>query len=259
MNENVDIFICTHTDFSEYPRNNVYKIVGGEELKNKYDIPVYIEKNGKYTHLQKYINEFTRMHWICHNVKLKDYVGFCHYGRFFNFYDNVPNIDEIFKTYDIIVNKPMYENMYNQYASHHNINDLDNVIKIIKNKYNDITDDDIKSFYKSLYTNNIYIMRRDDFYKYVDFVSSIIDEFIKENNFNTCENIKNHVVNNSGLYINKIFTDSKSIEYQCRIIAFLIERITTIYYKKYHKNIREFNFIYKNTKERTNVRKIYSI
>ena len=34
---------------------------------------------------------------------LPKYVGFNHYSRYFNFLDNIPDIDKIFESYDLIV------------------------------------------------------------------------------------------------------------------------------------------------------------
>ncbi len=77
------------------------------------------------------INEFTRIWYVHKNIKLKDYVGFCHYSRFFNFYDNVPDINMLFNTHDIIVKKPTRYallNILTQYSSCHNISDIQTII-----------------------------------------------------------------------------------------------------------------------------------
>ena len=228
MNENLDIFICAHKDFKDYPRNPVYKILTGYNcLNNEYELPIYKETNGKYTYIQKYVNEFTRMQWVCKNVTLKDYVGFCHYTRFFNFYDNVPDINMLFNTYDIIVKKPTHsacKNMIYQYSIYHNICDYYIIRKIIHDLY-DISYTDIERCENYLIPCNIFIMSVNKFNEYILFVSSIIDEFLKIMKFNSGENITQHVKDN-WIFYNKF---GMTIEYQSRIVAFLIERITTIF------------------------------
>ena len=228
MNENLDIFICTHKDFKDYPRNHVYKILTGHNcLNNTYDLPIYEEGYGKYTYIQKYVNEFTRMHWASENITLKDYVGFCHYTRFFNFYDNVPDVNMLFKTHDIIVKKPTHSSLGNiiqQYTTYHNMGDYYIIRKIIHDLHG-ISYADIERCENYLIPCNIFIMPVNKFGEYVRFVSSIIDEFLKIMQFKSGEDIVQHVKDNWVFY-NKF---GMTIEYQSRIVAFLIERITTIF------------------------------
>ena len=62
------IFIMTHKDFENFKYNPAY---------------IYqLFKNGKFT---------------------SKYIGLNHYGRYFNFTDNIPDIDSIFEYYDVIL------------------------------------------------------------------------------------------------------------------------------------------------------------
>lgn len=244
-NDNLDIFICAHKDFIEYPTHPVYKIVTGVNcLHNEYRIPIIIENDAKYTHLNKCMNEFTRIYYIAHNYDLKKYVGICHYSRFFDFYDNVPNIDEIFKNHDIIIKTPIGTSKYNvllQYAYYHNISDYCIIRDIIRNEYN-VSLDEIKKCEDYLISCNMFIMRSDMFKEYIKFVENIIDKYLSFMRFNTCEDIINYVESNTILYYKQYLT----LEYQYRIPAFLIERITNIFIKMNCKNIYDMGFIHKN-------------
>ena len=180
------------------------------------------------------INEFTRIWYVHKNIKLKDYVGFCHYSRFFNFYDNVPDINMLFNTHDIIVKKPTRYallNILTQYSSCHNISDYYIIRKLIHDVYN-ISYDDIKQCERYLIPCNIFIMPVDKFHEYCEFVSTIIDKYMTLMNFNSYENVKQHVKDNWIFY--KKF--NATIEYQSRILAFLIERIATIFIKLNFRN-----------------------
>ena len=238
MNENLDIFICAHKDFNRYPKNPVYSIIASEgQLNEQYELNTLYEKDGKYTYMQEYINEFTRMYWISKNVKLKDYVGFCHYRRYFKFFNNIPDMNETFKTYDLITPKQLKVNVRDNYNIYHNLYDYTMIQQIIMANYYDITANDLAEFDKSLYACNMFVMRTDDFQRYVEFVSNIIDEFIRVMKFNSGKDIENYIIRNNNLYRHEDMT------YQRRMIGFLSERISSIYFKKYHKNILEYDLI----------------
>lgn len=238
MKNDLDLFICTHDDFDPYPHDDTYKIVAGKnDLKKKYDIPVIIEENEKYTHLQKTINEFTRMWYVYKHVDLKDYVGFCHYRRFFSFYDDIPSVQDILKGHDIVVNNQIKTNMKSQYASCHNESDYNLMVRIVKDLYR-ISNKEMALYEKSVIPCNIFITNKDMFYRFCEFQSSVIDEFLKQMNFKTYEDVVNHVNKNKHIYTHV------SQAYQSRLIAFLIERISTIFFKKYSKNLGFINIKY---------------
>ena len=56
-----------------------------------------------------------------------------HYRKYFNFFDKVPNIDKIFKNYDVILTNPIKcGSIPMEYGYYHNINDLMAVKDIIQ-------------------------------------------------------------------------------------------------------------------------------
>jgi hypothetical protein len=91
---------------------------------------------------------------------------------------------------------------------------------------------------KSIIPCNIFITNKDMFYRFCEFQSSVIDEFLKQMNFKTYEDVVNHVNKNKHIYTHV------SQAYQSRLIAFLIERISTIFFKKYSKNLGFINIKY---------------
>ena len=105
MNENVDIFICTHTQPPKLPTNPVYKIVSQTEMKFDTDLPVYCidkEKMGKWASMPRGLSEFYNIYYVRHFIEKKEYVGFAHYRTFFDFFDNVPDFNELFKEHDVV-------------------------------------------------------------------------------------------------------------------------------------------------------------
>ena len=155
--------------------------------------------------------------------------------KYFNFTDNIPNIDDIFKNYEIILNWPVYipEGIRQQYCNFHICKTFDEILNIIK---------DIKpEYYKTaletsnktqIYFCNIFIMKKEDFFKYCEFMFDILFEFDRRNNFSSDDDVLN--------YTKKIYNDSLIYYRQSRLQGFLAERISNIFYNKNFKKIISF-------------------
>lgn len=102
--------------------------------------------------------------------------------------------------------------------------------EIVHDLYN-ISYDKIKVAESYLYPCNMFIMNKNDFNNYCNFLFSILDKFISIRNFNNMEDIYNYV---------KQF-NSSDINYQTRLLGFLSERITSLYIQLFLKNIKEVN------------------
>ena len=201
----MDIFICAHKDFVEYPKNDVYKIIHGQE---KINIPLTqiqekIDKDNPLRNKQQLYGEGSRIYHIWKNEQLKDYVGICHYSRFFDFYDHIPQMNEIFKEYDIVLPKPLYVgNVYQQYGMCHNIADLNLIFEIIKCKYPQYTNSAIKTLNSPiLFGGNMFIMKKEDFIDYCTFIFSILEEFDKIRIFTDMANVEKYIKSNSDKYL----------------------------------------------------------
>lgn len=244
MQNNVDIFINAFNDFDIYPPTQEYKIIGTEGMKYEEKfIDLIYEKDDKFMPLQPIICEFTRMYWVYKNWELKDYVGFCQYRRFFSFFDNVPNIDELFKEYDIITAQPtqVIGDIKLHYSKCHNIKDLDFVDEVLK----DISDEHTREQWKIykdqnvFFTNNMFIMKKDDFIKYMEFMTPIVETYIVKRGWKTYEDIIKEVENNKDEYL-KLAPPNNTVEYQSRILAYIIERLTSFYIICSFKNIKTY-------------------
>lgn len=246
MKNNLNIFISAYTDFDEYPNNKTYKIVCGKgELKNSYNLDI-LEEDSKYTKLNKTMNEFTRIYYVYQSQVLPDYVGFCSYRRYFDFYDNIPDISQLMNNTDLLINPPLKlreqnRNVLQQYDRCHNIGDYYICRQIIQNVLN-ISETELISYEGILYTNNIFIMNSIEFCKFVEYISTVIDQYLKFMHFNTYDDIVNHIKNNKILY-DKL---SSTILYQSRLLGFLVERIGSVYINKHFKRIKYNNIILKN-------------
>lgn len=164
-------------------------------------------KNGNY-------NEMTALYWAWKNYENlgnPEYIGLMHYRRHFYlnkaneksaYYETTTvknsdeyinktlglteeNLDKIFKVNDAIVTTPYYkESVYNHFKDSHNIEELDEVIEIIKKHY--------PTYYKSTkkylfghntYFCNMFIFPRDIFFQYASFVFGVIERFVKSKKY----------------------------------------------------------------------------
>lgn len=232
MEGNCNIFICTHKGFEEKVKNEkTYRIITGEncDLKNSYSVPIIIEKKGEDSllELNPSLGEGSRIYWVWKHVKdLPEYIGFCHYRRFFSFLDEIPNFDSEFKTCDVILPIPLKGNLVEQYRICHNVNDILKIDGILKDL---LGIQDLKKI-NCIIPGNMFIMRKSDFFQYCEFVFKVLFEFMRRNKLKTIEDIDKYVEGNRDRYQ---FYDFK---YQRRILGFLMERISIVYFLKKFKN-----------------------
>lgn len=242
MLKDIDIFITAFKPFKEYVTDERYKIVTVKDFNYEGKLEWYKDNVGdNISDMNDFFNELTVFYWVWKNYPMKEYVGMCSYRRYFNFLDDIDNIEEDIKKYDIIV--PQITNLNGltnkkQYENCHNLDDLELINKIIKMLHPDYIDD-VNIFMDEtyLYANNMFIMKRDEYIKYCIFLFEILNEYLKIMNFETIEDIQKYVHSNKELFENKKNNITKKLDYQVRIGGFLTERIFSIYVKHNFKNL----------------------
>lgn len=233
MNENVDIFICTHKDFEKIVSNEVYKTINSRELRESYKI------FGKLTDIE--LSEWYHMYYMAEKMKLKDYVGICHYRRYFNFKDDIPDINEIFKTHDIITRTPINigTNVASHYAFYHNIEDLILTEKILKEKFPEYYGTFIDFLnHNKLIPCNMVIMKKDYFLEFIEFTKDFVKEFF----WRTDIDVYKRVYDNETKYL-KDFYPNNLPSYQMRLITFILERLTNVFILKKFSNPKTYDVI----------------
>ena len=169
------------------------------------------------------------------NISSK-FIGINHYRRYFNFTDKIPNIEELFDNYDIILSEPVNLNltMIQQYCQNHiceAYNEILNIIKEIKPEYYKTA---LKSSEeKTIYSCNLFIMKKKDFFKFCEFIFDVLFEFDRRKNFTSDEDVLN--------YTKSIFKNSSDYYYQSRLEAFLSERMSNIFFRHHFKRIKTFS------------------
>ena len=259
MLKDIDIFITAFKPFDEYVTDDRYKIVTVKDFNYEGKLESFKDNVGdNISDMNSFFNELTVFYWVWKNYPMKEYVGMCSYRRYFNFFDNIDFIKYSIKKYDIIL--PEITNLNGltneeQYDNCHNLKDLTLITDIIKRLHPEYSDD-INIFMNEthLYANNMFIMKREDYIKYCDFLFEILNEYLKIMNFKSIENVFDYVKEHKDLFENKKNKLSKKLDYQIRIGGFLSERIFTIYVKHNFKKILNIPI---NFTERIIVKKIY--
>ena len=176
--------------------------------------------------------ELTGLYWAWKNLKC-DYVGLCHYRRYFagkNLHTNNAekkkavilnrkDYEKLLQEYDVIL--PVKRNYYietvrSQYEHAHNKRDLDEAEKIVSELYPEYS----KAFAKvmsrtRLYILNMFVMKKTLFDEYCSWLFSILFELEKRidiTNYN---------------------------QYEARVFGFISERLFNIWLEKKQLKIKE--------------------
>lgn len=215
---NVKIFSTQRID-KECDRieNEVYVPVRCGAVYDKNNSSIIGDNTGDHiSHKRNTYCELTTQYWAWKNVDA-DYYGFCHYRRYFAFQENkdYPITDwemqeqvyldskhpkelqidpdalrEMIGKYDVIVPYPVdtkkvgFKNVLTQFdhAGHLHQADLELLLEIIEKKYPQYYEAAKKSVFSTdLYLCNMFVMRKDLFQEYSQFLFDVLEEFEKAN------------------------------------------------------------------------------
>lgn len=232
-NNNLDIFVCTHKDFKQIVSNPCYKVINVRDID-------YNELGLTYN--DDFYSELIALYWIVKHYDIKDYIGICHYRRYFDFIDDIPNMDELFKEYDVILPKPLKLrfNIKQHYGLCHNIEDFEIIQKIINEWFPNYTKaSDIVFGNKYLFTNNMFVMKRDDFLEFFSFYKNVIDRYLTY----IGNDVDKRINDNKDKYLKNFKNNPQSGEfwYQKRIGGFISERLLTLFALKKFRKIKMYN------------------
>lgn len=231
MKDNVDIFIGTHRTFQPPVKAKAYKIIVGNHHLKHMDTPIPIIQCGdKEDELDDtFYSEIYMLHKLIEsNYPFKKYVGFCHYRKYFEFMDDIPNFDKIFRDYDMCSAYPLnfkYTN-YQLYANCHNREDMDIIRDIIKTDYKEYEQpfEQILDWHFFI-PYNMVILKKKDFIDMINWIWEVLQKYIERL---PTRNIREYIIQNQDKYI-KSFPPNNKIDYHMRIGGYLAERLTNAY------------------------------
>ena len=192
MENKFKMYVVTHKKIDYKLIDNYVPIQVGKIISNL-DLPYTTDNTGKnISSKNKNYCELTALYWIWKNVDLPDYVGVCHYRRFFVYGIRSKLIDEkkvlkLMEKYDVILPYPskVKEDVY-----HHFINstsgrekDLLNLKKIIEEEYPEYSSvyEKIMSKNKISYCNMV-IMSKRNYCEYCEWLFDILFKLEKITN-----------------------------------------------------------------------------
>ena len=241
--KDIDIFVFAHRDFEIAPENPCYKLVTIEDFKT--DIPLdrimcNVEEDPLLLMEHGY-SEGARLHYVWQHVPVKRYVGISHYRRYFDFFDDIPDMDVIFKDHDAILPKFNlgWPSVGIQYTACHCGDDLSVVMDVIRDLYPEYYNTAVEALNsEKFYPCNMFVLTRAMFDEYCSFMYGVLGEYDRRMGFRTDTDILAHVESNKLKYTSSkpSWSQNAKIEYQTRIQAFLMERISTIFFSHRVKN-----------------------
>ena len=237
-NDNIDFFIGTYKTFTPPITNVSYKIIYGNHNIFENDSLKWYKLTSDEKLDDRFYSEIYMLKNIPSSYKLKDYVGFCHYRKYFEFLDKIPNLNEIFKNYDVVLIDPIkFSNtVREQYGESHNIDDFNIIENVIKNYFHEYYDSfKIVSERRYLYPANMFIMKKNDFKEYIKFISDVLDKYLGEIGYD----IEKRIEENKNKY-DKIFCKENTLKYQYRIGGYLAERLTNVFVEKKFNKIKTY-------------------
>ena len=251
----IRIFIVAHKNFKNYRYNPAYSIVfnGKSKFNNNYNLDVIFANNTRLNKMGRAYGEMAQLYYIYELYKKgiisSKYVGLNHYSKYFYFKDNIPNLDAIFKNYDVILLRPYRADrmgMKHQFCRAHICSAYNQVINIIKEIKPDYYKTAIRTQRETnIYLKNLFIMKKKDFLKLCEFEFDILFEFDRRNNLTSDEDVLN--------FVNKHYHDGRNHYFQSRLEGFLSERIANIFYYHNFRRRNHFRITYnKNAKKGIN-------
>ena len=188
-------------------------------------------------------SEVYHIYDIWKNEKLSDYIGICHYRRFFDF--NYDKLDEIFNNYDIILPNT-YDfgiSVYKQYCRNFDPNNIKILGAIIKKYYPDYLESFCDFFNQNnIHANNMMITSKKIYNDYCTWLFDILNKFSKYCKFNSMDDVREYIMKNDHAYHcedgNLSVLDKEKLspeKYEewltnySRIYGFLAERLLNVY------------------------------
>lgn len=192
--------------------------------------------------------ELTGLYWAWKNLKC-DYIGLCHYRRYFasnNLYTNNTekkkavilhrkDYEKLLQEYDVIL--PVKRNYYietvrSQYEHAHNKRDLDETKRIVQELYPEYSEAFTKVMGRTrLHILNMFVMKKTLFNEYCNWLFSILFE------------------------LEKMIDITNYNQYETRVFGFISERLFNVWLEKQPLKVKEVPVI--NLEKVNWVRKIY--
>ncbi|MCM1155391.1 MAG: DUF4422 domain-containing protein [Roseburia sp.] len=220
----VTIFTMTHKKFKE-PADAIYVPLHVGRACSK-DLGYAGDDSGNsISDKNCYYGELTGVYWVWKNVRTKDYVGICHYRRYFCTEEgrifSERDYLSILQDYDMIVSKKLKLNFsyFEGYASDYNIFDLITTGEVIREKY----PDHYENFERLVHGNGTYfanmlVAKKALYDEYCTWLFSIFDEVEKKIDADSYDDYHKRVFGFISEFLLLVFVETKGLKvYECKV------------------------------------------
>lgn len=220
----VTIFTMTHKKFKE-PTDPIYMPLHvGREGAEDYG---YAGDNtgDNISGKNCYYGELTGVYWVWKNVRTTDYVGICHYRRYFCTEEgrifNEKDYLSILNDYDIITSKRLKLNFsyYDGYAGDYNIFDLDTTGETIKEMYPEYYDTFERLVHgNGTYFGNMMVAGKELYDEYAEWLFSIFAEVEKKIDPSGYDDYHKRVFGFISEFLLYVWVEVKGLKvYECKV------------------------------------------
>ena len=178
----VTIFTMTHKKFEE-PSDPIYMPLQVGRACSEYLGYPGDNTGDNISEKNCYYGELTGVYWVWKNVKTSDYVGICHYRRYFCTEEgrifSEKDYLSILNDYDIIISKKLKLNFsyFDGYDGDYNIFDLITTGEVIRQKYPEYYDNFERLVHgNGTYFANMMVAKKDVYDEYCEWLFSIFEE-----------------------------------------------------------------------------------
>lgn len=234
----LQIYVMTHVSFN-VPQDPIYHPLHvGRALKEDLGYPGD-DTGDNISSLNMYYSELTGLYWAWKNVRNTEYIGLCHYRRYFlneqNRLMSKADFIPILEKYDVILSQPVTsEQCYRDtYAEAHNIRDLEAVGEAIAALYPDCIPifNEVLAGSK-LYCGNLFVTTKALFDEYAEWLFSIFDAAEKHIDVSTYDDYHRRVYGFLSEQLIYVWVRYRNLTYYEAPIGFTQEKAETLSLKE---------------------------
>ncbi|MDE6845663.1 MAG: DUF4422 domain-containing protein [Lachnospiraceae bacterium] len=220
----VTIFTMTHKKFTE-PEDPIYMPLhvgraGGADYGYAGD-----DTGDNISEKNCYYGELTGVYWVWKNIRMSDYVGICHYRRYFCTEEgrifNEKDYLSILKDHDMIVSKKLKLNFsyFDGYASDYNIFDLVTTGEVIRQMYPEYYDTFERLVHgNGTYFGNMMVASKQLYDEYAEWLFSIFAEVEKKIDPSGYDDYHKRVFGFISEFLLYVWVEVKGLKvYECKV------------------------------------------
>ena len=245
MGYNLKIIVCCHKEDPNIREDSIYMPLHvGKTLSNK-DLGFQGDDSGdNISYKNKNYCELTGLYWAWKNLKC-EYIGLCHYRRYFNLDASQINCEKFFDKYDIVLPKVniLPFNLAESFSSLLTREDLYLLLTVLFDKYPQHKKKIIDYFYNNNHSTsfNMFISKKELSDKYCEWLFDILlelEKLLKESGYSRLRRIYGYI----GEYLLPLF---------CKINDLNVKRINVVQFTenqsgKFHNILHYMDNIRKN-------------